>query len=98
MCAIFIHHTPVFQVSAQSHLCCIDSRMMFSLVLYAPPTVNLECAGWRLVAWSCIVKVDFFTGANFKMKMVDIDGMRVNLQVLDVPLCISNVERSLPAV
>jgi hypothetical protein len=51
------------------------------------------------------VKVDFFTGIQFKLKTVDIDGMRVKLQVLDVPLCISNhcisnhrVEQSLPAV
>jgi hypothetical protein len=46
------------------------------------------------------VNVDVFTGIDFKIRTVDIDGMRVKLQVLDVPLCISNhcVERSLPAV
>ncbi len=34
------------------------------------------------------MKADVFTGVDFKIKMVDIDGTRVKLQVLDVPLCI----------
>ncbi len=62
--------------------------------------MNLEFAGWRLVARLCVVNVDVFTGMDYKIKRVDIDGMPVKLQVLDVPLCISNhcVEQSLPAV